>query len=113
MTIESIVPIAFPATFLFFVLAERLWPARPLPRIRFWRVIGVVAFLMTGLISSTLPLLYADFARAHRLLDLERLGTLGGAAIAFLGTELMNYWFHRARHRPLLWRLMHQMHHSA
>ncbi|MGZ6036243.1 MAG: sterol desaturase family protein [Myxococcaceae bacterium] len=113
MTIESIVPVVIPGTFLFFVIAERLRPARPLPRIRLWRLIGVLAFLMTGFISSTMPLLYASFARAHRVLDLERLGTLGGAAVAFLGTELMAYWWHRARHRPVLWRLMHQMHHSA
>jgi len=113
MTIESLVPVVIPGTFLFFVLAERLRPARPLPRIRFWRLLGIGTFLMTGFISSTLPLLYADFARAHRLLDLERLGTLVGAAVALLGTELAGYWFHRLRHRPLLWRVMHQMHHSA
>ena len=113
MTIESLVPVAIPGTFLFFVIAERLWAARPLPRIRAWKVVGVASFLMTGFISSSLPLLYADFARAHRLLDLERLGTLGGAAVALFGTELVAYWWHRARHRPVLWRLMHQMHHSA
>lgn len=113
MTIESVVPIVIPGTFLFFVLAERLRPARPLPRVRGWKLLGVASFLMTGAISSTLPLLYADFARAHRLFDLERLGTLGGAAIALLGTDLVTYWFHRLRHRPVLWRLMHQMHHSA
>ena len=113
MTIESLVPIVIPGTFLFFVLAERVRPARPLPRIRGWKLLGVACFLMTGAISSTLPLLYGDFARAHRLLDLERLGTLGGALVALLGTDLVSYWFHRLRHRPVLWRLMHQMHHSA
>jgi sterol desaturase/sphingolipid hydroxylase (fatty acid hydroxylase superfamily) len=113
MTIESVVPIVIPGTFLFFVLAERLRPARPLPRVRGWRLLGVASFLMTGVISSTLPLLYADFARAHRLFDLERLGTVGGAMVALLGTDLVTYWFHRLRHRPVLWRLMHQMHHSA
>lgn len=113
MTIESLVPIVIPGTFLFFVLAERVRPARPLPRIRGWKLLGVACFLMTGAISSTLPLLYRHFARAHRLLDLERLGTFGGALVALLGTDLVSYWFHRLRHRPVLWRLMHQMHHSA
>jgi sterol desaturase/sphingolipid hydroxylase (fatty acid hydroxylase superfamily) len=113
MRIEDIVPIAIPAAFVTFIVAEKLKPARPLPRVRGWRLRGVISFLMTGFISSSLPLLYIDVVRRHRLMDLEGLGTVGGAAVGMLATEFVGYGWHRLRHRPVLWRLMHQMHHSA
>jgi sterol desaturase/sphingolipid hydroxylase (fatty acid hydroxylase superfamily) len=112
MSIESLFPIVVPGTFATLILVEWLRPARPLPRVRGWRVLGVVAFFMTGAIFSSVPLLYMDFVRAHRLVDLERLGIGAGAAVAFLVTELAGYWFHRLRHTRVLWRI-HQLHHSA
>ena len=112
MSIEDLFPIVVPATFLTLILVERLRPARPLPRVRGWRGLGVVAFLVTGGIFSSVPLLYLDFVRAHRLVDLEWLGLGAGALIAFLVTELAGYWFHRLRHTRVLWRI-HQLHHSA
>jgi sterol desaturase/sphingolipid hydroxylase (fatty acid hydroxylase superfamily) len=113
MRIEDLVPIAIPAAFVTFILVEQLKPARPLPRVPGWRLRGVISFLMTGFISASLPLLYVDLIRTHRLMNLEGLGTVGGAAVALLAGEFVGYWWHRLRHRPLLWRLMHQMHHSA
>jgi len=113
MTVEALFPVAIPGVFLLLVLAERLRPARPLPRVHRWRLLGVAAFLATGAVSSAVPLLYMDFVRAHRLLDLEGIGLGAGTAIAFLATELTGYWFHRMRHTvPALWRI-HQLHHSA
>lgn len=42
------------------------------------------------------------------------LGTLGGALAGVLAHEFAHYWYHRAAHRfHPLWRLGHQMHHSA
>ena len=103
-----------PAAFLTLILLEFLVPARPLVREPWWRLRGLAFFAVSGLVATGVPLLVGDFARHHRLLDLERLGALGGAALAFVVTDLVLYAWHRARHEvPLLWRTFHQLHHSA
>lgn len=113
LDIEKIFPLVLVGEFATFALVEALRPARPLPRVRGWKLKGVLGFLLTGATSSAVPLLYMDWIRAHRLQNLEWLGTLGGAALAFVVLELVLYWVHRAAHRTLLWRAFHQVHHSA
>lgn len=112
MDLEQLFPILIPAAFATLIAVERLWPARPLPRIPGWRSTGIVAFAVTGGLSASVPLLYMDFIRAHRVANLERLGTVAGAFIALLATELAGYAFHRLRHTRVLWPI-HQLHHSA
>jgi sterol desaturase/sphingolipid hydroxylase (fatty acid hydroxylase superfamily) len=111
--IEKAFPIVLAALFAGFILVEAALPARPLPKVRGWRLMGIVAFLVTGAVSASVPLLYVDFVRAHRLFDLEWLGTLGGAGLSFVAGELVGYWIHRASHGRFLWRAYHQLHHSA
>jgi sterol desaturase/sphingolipid hydroxylase (fatty acid hydroxylase superfamily) len=42
------------------------------------------------------------------------LGTIPGAGVGILTYEFLHYWYHRCAHRfDALWRLAHQMHHSA
>jgi sterol desaturase/sphingolipid hydroxylase (fatty acid hydroxylase superfamily) len=113
MDIEKAFPLVLTALFLGFIAVEAVRPARPLPKVRGWRAQGVAAFVVTGVVSALVPLLYVDFVRAHRLLNLEWLGTAGGAALAFVAGELAGYWLHRASHGSLLWRAYHQVHHSA
>jgi sterol desaturase/sphingolipid hydroxylase (fatty acid hydroxylase superfamily) len=113
MDIAKVLPLVLMGLFLGFAVIEAVRPGRPLPKVRGWRVKGVVAFFVTGAVASSVPLLYMGFIRAHRLANLEGLGTLGGAALAFLATELVSYWVHRAGHQTILWRAYHQVHHSA
>jgi sterol desaturase/sphingolipid hydroxylase (fatty acid hydroxylase superfamily) len=113
MDIERAFPLVLTALFVGFIVVEAVRPARPLPKVRGWRIQGIVAFFVTGAVSASVPLLYVDFVRAHRLMNLEWLGTLGGAGLAFVLGELVGYWVHRASHGKLLWRAYHQMHHSA
>ncbi|MFZ5892356.1 MAG: sterol desaturase family protein [Myxococcota bacterium] len=113
MDIEKAVPLVLMTVFFGFIAVETLRPARPLPSVRGWKLKGVLAFFITGAVSASVPLLYIDSIRAHRLLDLESLGTLGGATLAFVVGELIGYWAHRLSHGRLLWRLYHQVHHSA
>jgi sterol desaturase/sphingolipid hydroxylase (fatty acid hydroxylase superfamily) len=113
MNIERLIPAVLATTFLFFVAVEALHPARPLPRVSGWKTKGVLAFFVTGAVSSSVPLFYMDFVRAHRLLHLEGLGVGVGTAIAFLSTELFAYWVHRLSHTNPFWRAYHQVHHSA
>src|SRR4051812_17486415 len=112
MNVERLVPLILTALFLGFIAVEALRPARPLPRVTAWKLRGAIAFLVTGAVSSNVAHLCMDFARAHRWMDLERLGVLGGAAVAFVCFELVNYWVHRLSHVAPFFRLYHQVHHS-
>jgi sterol desaturase/sphingolipid hydroxylase (fatty acid hydroxylase superfamily) len=88
-------------------------PARPLPRVRWWLVKGLVFFAIAGVFNAVLPLLAATALGDHRLFDLSGLG-VAGVAIAFVAGDFTNYWVHRAMHLIYpLWRWTHQMHHSA
>jgi sterol desaturase/sphingolipid hydroxylase (fatty acid hydroxylase superfamily) len=73
-------------------------------------IITVVAFAL----SFAVPAVWARLLGEYTLLDLSALGTWGGALVGILVYELGHYWYHRAVHRnDRLWRLFHQMHHSA
>lgn len=113
MDFERAFPVVLTTLFVAFIAVESLRPARPLPKVTGWKLKGVVGFLVTGAVSASLPLLYIEFIRAHRLMSLEWLGTFGGAAVMFLASELIGYWVHRASHGTVLWRAYHQLHHSA
>src|SRR5688572_27916384 len=113
MSIEQVFPLVLVAMFVGFIAIEALRPARPLPKVAGWRLKGVLAFLVTGAVSAASPLLYIDFIRAHRLAAREWLGTLGGAPVALLFSELVGYWYHRLSDGTPLWRIAHQLHHSA
>jgi sterol desaturase/sphingolipid hydroxylase (fatty acid hydroxylase superfamily) len=53
------------------------------------------------------------FAGVH-VFDGARLGTFSGAIVGVVVYEFFHYWYHRSAHRfDRLWRLGHQMHHSA
>jgi sterol desaturase/sphingolipid hydroxylase (fatty acid hydroxylase superfamily) len=114
MNLELIVTLAVPLTFIGFAVLERLMPARPLPKISWWRSKGVFFFVLTSLIGMLAPLLWAETIQAYRIMDLEWLGAIGGGLLAFAGYQLAQYWWHRAMHNTdFLWRWFHQMHHSA
>lgn len=93
---------------------EALAPGRPLPRIPGWRLRGLASFFVYFWLSSYLPLLWDGWLAAYQLVDLSRLGTLGGIVAGLLVYELCAYGYHRAVHASdTLWRVFHQMHHSA
>lgn len=96
------------------ILWEAVAPARPLPAVRHWRVQGLAAFVAYFYLSSYLPLLWGEWLARYRLLDLSGLGTWAGAAAGLLVYEFGAYVYHRSMHTSkLLWRALHQMHHSA
>lgn len=114
MKIEDILGLAVPASYLAMLLAERLFPARPFPKVKGWTFVGIafLVLMMTGGIVTPL-LLPVDWIAAHRLMDGTKLGIVGGTVVGFLVLELVAYFYHRACHNvPLLWRMLHQMHHA-
>ncbi|AEE49637.1 sterol desaturase family protein [Haliscomenobacter hydrossis] len=102
------------AMYALLMIYEAIFPARPLPEIKFWRLKGILAFFVFFYLSTYLPLLCADFLPQKPLLDLSGIGVLGGSIAGVLLYEFGLYLWHRAMHsNDLLWRTFHQMHHSA
>jgi sterol desaturase/sphingolipid hydroxylase (fatty acid hydroxylase superfamily) len=93
---------------------EALFPARVLPSIPGWRTRGLAAFVVYVLVSSYLPLVWdAQFAR-FQVFDLTGLSIPLQVAAGVLIYEAGVYAWHRTMHgSDALWRLFHQMHHSA
>jgi sterol desaturase/sphingolipid hydroxylase (fatty acid hydroxylase superfamily) len=77
-------------------------------------VVGIAFFVLAAAISIGLPLaLPMTFIESHSVLPGARLGVTGGFVAGFVVWEFVYYWLHRAEHRfDLLWRLLHQLHHS-
>lgn len=101
---------------IFFVLmiAEELFPGRPLPKIKYWKMKGIFAFVFYFFLSSYLPMFWNDTLAQYQLLDMSYLGDFGGAVVAVLIYEFGVYIWHRSMHKSnILWRIFHQMHHSA
>lgn len=110
----SPVSLAILAIFALLVAAERLFPARALPRSPWWYGRTLLAFVGYFLVSSYLPLWWDGWLASWRLFDLTSLAfgwqLLGGV----LAYELVFYGWHRCLHgSSVLWRWFHQVHHSA
>jgi len=97
------------------ILAERLWPAMELPRVNAWwaRVILInsVQLGITVLAGQTWNR-WLDHVSIFRLK--HHFNDWSSAAIIYFFSTLVYYWWHRYRHEsPFLWRVLHQIHHSA
>ena len=76
---------------------------------------ALVVFAVYFLLSSYLPLLWADTLAPLQLFDLSGWPTWAAAAVGLLVYELLAYAYHRGMHSVDAWfgALSHQMHHSA
>src|SRR5438046_7575332 len=103
-----------PATYFVMLGIETLFPAREFPPIAYWRLKGLGFLVVQGLLATLAPLLIPEpWLARHRLLNLESLGVVGGAALGYLVVSLISYAWHRSAHSfPLMWRTFHQIHHS-
>src|SRR5688572_2990637 len=93
---------------------ERLAPASPLPCIRGWWVRTFAINLTQVLVVYCGTLGWDRWFPGLAWWHAERLGTATAIALGYLSITFVFYWWHRARHEiPLLWRWLHQVHHSA
>ncbi len=96
------------------VIAEAVIPAKKLPTIKYWRIMGISTFFIYFFVSSYLPLIWNNYLSAYKVFDLVLLGDYWGGLTALLLYEFGVYVWHRLMHKNhLLWRVFHQMHHSA
>lgn len=100
--------------FLILLIAEELFPGRPLPKIKHWKIKGILAFVIYFYLSTYLPMIWNDTLSQYQLFDMSFLGDLGGAIVVLWIYELGVYIWHISMHKSdILWRIFHQMHHSA
>ena len=91
---------------------ETLFPARAFPPIPYWRLKGFCFLTVQGLLATLTPLVIPEhWLAAHRLMNLESLGVIGGAVLGYAVVSLASYGWHRSAHTfPLMWRLFYQDH---
>lgn len=96
------------------IVWEALFPASELPKVKNWKLKGLVSFFVYFFLSSYLPLLTDPFLSKFQLFDLTGLGNVGGGILAIILYEFGLFFWHWAIHKSdILWRVFHQMHHSA
>lgn len=109
-------PVSLSIIGMYFILMawEAFFPARRLPEIVFWRTKGIIAFFFFFFLSSYLPLAYAHWLPSAQLIDLTEMPIAPASIAAILLYECGLYIWHRSLHKNnILWRVFHQMHHSA
>ena len=108
------VSICIIATYFTLILWETLSPGRQLPRVRYWKIRGILSFFFFFYLSTYLPYVWNEYFSKWQLFNLTWAGTFTGAVCGILLYEFGMYVWHRAMHRSdLLWKTFHQMHHSA
>jgi sterol desaturase/sphingolipid hydroxylase (fatty acid hydroxylase superfamily) len=98
----------------FFLLLDLVYRARRYTAPKRWRLRALLVTVVSVAIGMSAPVAWARIFGDFALLEGHRLGTWGGALLGVVVYELAHYAYHRAAHRwDWLWRLGHQMHHSA
>ncbi|MGE0623477.1 MAG: sterol desaturase family protein [Pseudomonadales bacterium] len=97
-----------------FLLLALVHEARSFRKPRRWKTRMTVATVLVVAGNMGVATFWGIVLGDVHLLDGSRLGTWPGAATGILTYEFLHYWYHRMAHRwDWLWRLAHQMHHSA
>ncbi len=100
--------------FLAFAAADTIGRRTAFPNVRYWRVMGVISFVLYFTIATYAPFLWDEWFGAHQLVDGSALPFWAQVLTGFLILEFGIYFWHRLMHSwDPLWRVTHQMHHSA
>lgn len=97
-----------------FLLLDTLYRAHRPAGVAGWRRRAFAVTAFNFALSLVVGAAWARLFGGRSLIDSSGLGTVGGAALGVMVYEFVHYWYHRSAHRfDCLWRLGHQMHHSA
>ena len=97
-----------------FAALDLVTRARTFPEVTLWRLKGVAFMLLYLSIATFAPLLWDSWLGEHRLVAADNLPFWAQLVGGFLLLEFGIYSWHRTMHNTnVLWRWMHQMHHSA
>lgn len=107
------VPLVVLVAALLMIACERARPGRAWPEVAGWWTRALAFNGLQALAVLTLGRAVDGWIAALRPWSADALGTVGGALVGYLALTFVYYWWHRARHEvPLLWRWLHQLHHS-
>ncbi|MCK7591063.1 sterol desaturase family protein [Subsaxibacter sp. CAU 1640] len=96
------------------MLIEALFPARKLPKVKYWKIKGIFAFFLFFFLSSYLPIIWDGYLAKYQIFNLSSLGTFWGAVVGVMIYEFGVFVWHYSMHKSnFLWRIFHQLHHSA
>ena len=96
------------------IVWEAVLPARKLPYIAYWKIKGILFFFLFFYLSTYLPLLYAEWLPTSQLIDLSSINIVVASTGGIILYEFGMYVWHRSMHSSnRLWKIFHQMHHSA
>lgn len=111
---KMLLSLLIPVAFVLMWLIEARWPARAYVPVKRWPLIGAAFFVLAILISAITPVLWDRIGlNSVRVFDLSGLG-FWGYPLGLLVASGIGYGWHRAEHRfDVLWRMTHQLHHSA
>lgn len=111
---KMLLSLLIPVVFVLMWLIEARWPAREYVPVKRWPLIGGAFFILVMLISAITPVLWEKIGlNAVRVFDLSELG-FWGYPLGLLVASGIGYGWHRAEHHfDVLWRMTHQLHHSA
>ena len=110
--------VAYPLLMLLFVALftrEVIAPASRNHCDRRWLILSTLVGVLTLGTTLLMGHAFSPWIRAHALWPVgERWPDLLVGALSFLLTSFVFYWWHRATHASdTLWRMFHQLHHSA
>jgi sterol desaturase/sphingolipid hydroxylase (fatty acid hydroxylase superfamily) len=105
----------YPILFLLpFIALHVVWRARAYKAPAGWKTRALIVTGVSYAVSLAVGIGWAAVLPGASLVDGAALGTVGGALLGIVLYELAHYGYHRAAHSwNWLWRLGHQMHHSA
>jgi sterol desaturase/sphingolipid hydroxylase (fatty acid hydroxylase superfamily) len=102
------------ALYLVFAALDAVSPGREQVRIRLWRTRGALAFTVYYGVAFTAPMLWDAALSEHTIFDASDLALWAQIVLGFLTLQALVYAWHRTMHTVSpIWRLLHQMHHSA
>jgi len=92
------------AMYAFVIIWEKVFPAKTLPTIPWWKTRALSVFVVYFFLASYLPLIIEPFLAAYQLFDLSIIGVVSGALIAVILYEKgVNFW-HGAMHSNVVLR---------
>ncbi|HEX8639552.1 MAG TPA: sterol desaturase family protein [Allosphingosinicella sp.] len=97
-----------------FAVLDLIARARAFPEVANWRLTGLAFMLLYFAAATLAPLMWDGWLGAHRLFAADTLPLWTQIAGGFFLLEFGIYAWHRTMHNTaFLWRLFHQLHHSA
>ena len=100
--------------FAAFAIVDHFGRRTAFPQVRFWRLMGLISFILYFTIGTFAPFLWDSYLGSHQLINGAALPFWAQVVTGFLLLEFGIYFWHRTMHRfDAVWRTTHQMHHAA